>query len=106
MKQLAPTRLTKESKLIVEIVATRHLRPDGAGNSVTFGFGGEVMENAIGLSDKGVFVRTGWATTHWALAADGQPWNDFGKRDVVALRSVWDVGAGTASCRHCRPCGP
>jgi hypothetical protein len=90
-------QLTPDDKLVVEITATRELHPQDAGNGVTFGFGGTLMDKAIGLGHQGVFFRDGWGGTVYAVGFDGEYWNDFGSKEVLVIRSVWDLAAGAAS---------
>ncbi len=97
LKSIPAPKLEPDSKIVVEITATRELHPQGAGNGVTFGFGTKVMDKAIGLGHQGVFFRDGWGGTTYAVGTDGEGWNDFDSSEVVVLRSVWDLGANTAS---------
>jgi hypothetical protein len=97
VKVIPAPQLRPDGKIVVEITATREFHPRGAGNGVTFGFGTKVMDKAIGLGHLGVFFRDGWGGTTHAVDASGSDWNDFGSREVVVLRSVWDLSANTAS---------
>jgi len=97
LKNIPAPKLEPDSKIVLEITAAREFHPQGAGNGVMFGLGSKVMDKAIGLGHLGVYFRDGWDSTVYAIDADGNNWNNFGSKEVVVLRSVWDLGANTAS---------
>ncbi len=96
LKAITNPKLESDSRIVVEIIASRATEGD-AGCGVAFGFGAKEMDKVIGISQRNAYFRDGWGGEQSAIATDGSDWNDFGTEDIVVLRSVWDLGTGTAT---------